>query len=200
MENQLLTTTPSHTHDTTIIGATQPYERRGQIPLETMKHQERLAAIRTRLKASLQVNLKTSVCARHIRRDFNIASAKMYVFCLNRKFAREVANALEDMDFSLALLASDTAKYAYVSTECLASNKYDLDIVSPESAQMMRTLRTADAYLSKLYAAELTGVIDKVTRREIMKPFWMSYAAFKRIAMQIKGKSIEEMLAEVEMG
>ena len=185
------------TSEPKVIGEQASIPRRGQAPLLIVKHQERLDAIRTRLKASTSVSLKTSICARHIRRDFNIASAKMYVFGLNRNFAANMQSALDDMEWSLDLLATDAAKYSYVSTDCLSPNNYDLDVVSAESAQMLRVLKKADSYLSRLYAAELLGIIERDARRDVMRPFWMTYAVFKRVAMKTKAKTMDEMLSEV---
>jgi hypothetical protein len=176
------------------------FVRKGQTPLETVKHGDRVIAIRSRLRASAQITLKTSVCARNIRRDFNIASAKMYVFGLDRSFAWRLQNALNDMEWEASMLEADVAIYSHIPTDQLIPNVYSLDIVSAESAQMMRILRKADAYLAKLYAAQLLGFLEREKRHEVMKPFWMSYSAFKAVAMKIETKSLDQMMAEVHVG
>jgi hypothetical protein len=33
----------------------------------------------------------------------------------------------------------------------------------------------------------------------VMRPFWMTYAVFKRVAMKTKAKTMDEMLAEVSV-
>lgn len=163
-----------------------------------LKNQDRITEIRSRMLARQSVTLRTSYCSRHLRRDFNIASAKMYVYSLNRKYRQKIAEALSDLHWQISIVDADTTLLPYgdLDVSWLQSGSYDLVMVSAESASMFRALRRVDNLVARLHAAERSGFITREQRREIIAPINMAYVAFKQVSMKLSNKSIEELLSE----
>ena len=164
-----------------------------------LKYESRLREIRPRMVAMKQIELSTSVAARHLRRDFNLASAKMYVFSLNLDYRAKIHAALGDVAWEISMLEEEGAKFSHMFTDVLKPQRYEMMFISAESAKMYRSLKAADAIFARFYAAEFGGMITKDQRMELMRPFWLTYSVFKRIAMKLQSKSVDEMLAELKL-
>lgn len=173
----------------------------GLAPLEDrpLKHSARLKEIRPRMVATKSVELLTSVAARHLRRDFNIASAKMYVFSLDPDYKKRIHEALGDVEWEIATLEAESFQFSHFPTGHLRPLRYEMFFVSAESARMFRALKSADLSFARFYAAEFAGFLDKETRQSMTRPFFLAYSVFKRVAMKLQAKSVDEMLAELKL-
>lgn len=162
--------------------------------LSELKNGNRLAEIRSRMYTIHKATLLTSFCARNVRRDFNIASAKMYVFALDRAYKLLIEQAISDLHYELTMLTATVMPYSHFVVEHLTPVSYNMLVVSPESASMIRALTKVDRLMSKLYEAEFRNVITRAQRHQMMLPFMMVYTNFKRVAMKIKSAAIENGL------
>lgn len=164
-----------------------------------LKYDARIREIRPRMVATQQIELSTSVASRHLRRDFNIASAKMYVFARDTGYREKLNAALGDVTFEISMLKDDIAAFSHMYTDLLKPQRYDMLFISAEGAKMFRILKAADSLFAHLYAAEFAGLITKEERMEKTRPFWLTYSVFKRVAMKLASKSVDEMLAELQL-
>jgi hypothetical protein len=167
----------------------------------TLKNQDRIDELRSRMFARHTVTLRTSFCSRNLRRDFNIASAKMYVYSLNRPYREKISEALSDLHWQIAILGSDPVILAFgaLDVSWLNGGTFDFVMVSPESASMFRALRKLDELVARLFTAERQDLITRDQRRALMGPIDMAYAGFKQVAMKLANKSIEDLLAETNL-
>ena len=163
-----------------------------------LKNDDRIKGIRSRMFLFHDIRLCTPIAKRHLRRDFNIATAKMYVFGLNRDYKKEIIRALEDLEFAIDLLEMSTAcwtKEEHPLTPC----SFKMHLVSPQSVRMMRALVKFDKCMIGVYTAYLSGDISKEEKRELLHPFELAYTNFKRVAMKLNGNAtVDEMVSEVE--
>ncbi len=164
-----------------------------------VKNSDRNTEIRARLRADADIVLLTSYCARSIRRDFNIVSAKMYVFGLKRSFKAELKERLDDLEFEVAILETELTDVMHLDVSPLTPNTYQLSVVSRESAQMLLILAKSDYLLARLYVAKFLGLMTREERYLGMRSFARSYDAFKRFAMRIRSMTLDEMMDEVHV-
>ena len=174
----------------------------GELPAPAgLKNQDRILEIRSRMLARQTITLRTSYCSRHLRRDFNIASAKMYVYALNRKYKAKISEALSDLHWQISIVGADPSllQFGPLDVSWLECGTFDFMMVSAESASMLRALRKVDELVARLHAAEREQLITREQRRAIIAPINLAYVGFKQIAMKLSNKSIEELLAETNM-
>jgi hypothetical protein len=163
-----------------------------------LKNQDRIDEIRSRMISRKTMSLRTSFCSRHMRRDFNIASAKMYVYSLNRQYKAKINEALVDLHWQISMLAVDPTLITFgpMDVSWLTAGTFNFMMVSSESASMFRALRKVDDIVARLYTAERDGLITREQRREIVAPVNLAYNGFKQVAMKLQNKSIEDLLSE----
>lgn len=160
----------------------------------TLKNQDRIGAIRARMWAKKTLTLFTPIACRQLRRDFNIASAKMYVYGLQRSYRMEIIDALARFSFAVDLLVMDTKSWVGHPSP-LTAREFDLLLVSPESVKMMRILQSVDRCMIGVYGAYIAGEMTKEERDQLLLPFHMAYLDFKRVAMKLElGQSAQEMV------
>jgi hypothetical protein len=159
-----------------------------------LKYASRLGEIQYRMSANTELTLRTSHCARNMRRDFNIASAKMYVYSLDHAYKRLISNAISDLSHELTLLAATVMPYRHYEISNLVPIKYKVLVISAESAALMKSLSTADRLFAHLYEAEFREVITRAQRFQIMMPFMIVYSHFKKVALKIDTPGIDDVL------
>lgn len=166
-----------------------------------LKNQDRIAEIRSRMLAHQTVTLRTSYCSRHMRRDFNIASAKMYVYSLDRQYREKIVEALSDLHWQISILAADPALLTFgeLDVSWLTAGTFDFVMVSPESASMFRALRKVDDLVARLFSAERQNLITREQRQALLSPINLAYVGFKQVAMKLSAKSIDGLLSEANL-
>lgn len=168
--------------------------RRGAMPHEALKYQDRLDNVRARMKGTMSITLQTPFCARQMRREFNILSTKIYIYGLNKNFNKQTCALLDDLDWARSDLRDSAALFNGEDTSVLIPSTYAFDFVCPEALRLCRIIQRADHDLSKIYAAQLALKITKYDRWAMMRSFLMTYEVFKRHALKLKGRTMNEML------
>ena len=151
----------------------------------TLKNLSRIAAIRATMTARKTLVLYTPFACRHLRRDFNIASAKMYVYGLDRSYKKEISDAIATLQFAVSLLEMDVAPWTNMPN-VLAPRSFELLLVSAESTRMMRVLQAVDRCMTGVYSALINGDMTRPERDNLLRPFLISYLNFKRVAMKLE--------------
>jgi hypothetical protein len=166
-----------------------------------LKNGGRVDEIRSRMIARHTVTLRTSYCSRHLRRDFNIASAKMYVYGLQRGHRDKIAEALKELHWQISLLSEAPAMIMIgpIDVSWLTAETFEFVMVSPESASMYRALRNADNLVARILAGERAGIVTRDQRRALIAPVNMAYVGFKQVAMRLAAKSVEDLLSEANL-
>ena len=168
------------------------------IPNTTLKNGARLEAIRCVMSATAEMTLFTPIARRHLRRDFNIASAKMYVYGLNKAYKTEIVEALSGLEFAIELLEMDVAIWSERPNP-LTPCTFKMLLISPQSVRMMRVMSKLDKCMLGVYAAYLDGTIDKARKSEVLRPFHLAYLNFKRVAMKLEfNKPTAELVESME--
>lgn len=169
-----------------------------EAPNNTLKNIDRIQGIRSRICATKRVTLYTPFARRQLRRDFNIACAKMYVYGLNKAYKVEIVEALESLEFAVQLLEMDVCQWSG-NENPLTPCVFDMYLVSPQSVRMLRILLRLDVCLIGVYSAFLNSLITKDQKRDFLGPFNLAYLNFKRVAMKLELNGVaEQMVDDIE--
>ena len=168
------------------------------VPNNVLKNIERIKGIRSIMFATTTVTLYTPIARRQLRRDFNIACAKMYVYGLNKTYKAEIVASLASLEFAIELLEMDVALWQGQSnplTPCV----FEMLLVSPQSVRMMRALQRLDKCMLGVYSAYLSDLITKAEKSAVLRPFHIAYINFKRVAMKLDmNESAKEIVETME--
>lgn len=157
--------------------------------MEVMKNADRIDEIACTMSVvSKEVLLMTSPISRTIRRDWNIVSAKMYVFGLKRDHRALMEEDLKELHHQINELyvTASMGMFSDLDVSWLDLLRIEVKIISAQSSSLLRAMKIWDACVARLLTAERMGIIDKKTRRNILFPATTAYLGFKKTVMRSK--------------
>lgn len=165
-----------------------------------LKNANRIDEIRCEMGISYRQEIFiTNPIARTMRRDWNIVSAKMYVFGLDAQYKGQIKDDLDELhdqvEALLKIVSIDT--FSDVDTSWLMQLPLQIKVISPLSWSWLGALKTWDICTARLLTAERLGFIDRKQRMKMLHPVSVAYLGFKSRAMKSNTKSSSEM---VEVG
>lgn len=169
--------------------------------LTTLKNADRIDEIVSSLVFQRQETFAAGPIARTTRRDWNIVSAKMFVFSRNANYRALIEADLAEFQYQVSELykMASIGTFNDVDTSWLQKITLDLKIVSPMSASWLRAMKVWDTCTARLLSAEREGTLDKPMKRRMMHPVVISYIGFKRRAMKSKSLSMLDMMVDDEL-
>lgn len=180
----------------------QSYFTTVEASLTKLKNADRIDEIVSTLAVSSREELFiTQPIARLLRRDWNIVSAKMYVFSLKPDYRALIRADLNEFHYQVnelyKLCSIDT--FSDVDTSWLSRLTFEVKIISPLSSSWLRGLKTWDACFARLLTAERLGFIDRKQRIKMLQPVSTAYYGFKTTAMKGQARNSLEMIEEGEL-
>ncbi|ABM39598.1 hypothetical protein Pnap_4316 (plasmid) [Polaromonas naphthalenivorans CJ2] len=164
-----------------------------------MKNADRIEEIACNMAVvKKEVLFLTHPVSRTIRRDWNIVSAKMYVFGLKRDYRVLIQEDLAELHHQIDELykVASMGLFSDVDTSWLNMLRVEVKIISANSSSWLRAMKTWDACVARLLTAERLGIIDRKQRKHILYPVTKAYIGFKNTAMRGKAQNARELVEE----
>lgn len=163
-----------------------------------LKGSERLARIRTSLKARASITMKTSPVSRVMRRDWNIVSAKLFLNAIDHHQRNRIASDLTELHWQSTDLLEVLRAIPMPKAEAMwmRPRALELQVVHPLAAQWLRCMRTLDECYLIMINAEKSGSITRKQRWAMVAPTQMAYMGFKASAMNLPLKTSMELLEQ----
>lgn len=164
----------------------------------TLKNADRLNALRTRMRASVDVTFEASPVARVMRRDWNLVSRKLYMNARDHLYYKKIESDLVEMCWQMDDVADQIRAMPYqrLDRSWLRPRRMRVDIVHPMTAAWLRSMVKLDEVFALLVCAEKSGMITRRKRQAIMLPCQLAYMVFKATSMKLEFKFEDEMLIE----
>ena len=181
--------------------AEQTYVTSVDPKLTTLKNGNRIDEIISAMRVETTEQFLTHPVARTVRRDWNIVSAKMYVFCLREDYKVLIAKDLDEFQSQVKelLKIASIDVFSDVDTSWLQRIDLDITIVNPMGSAWLRALKTWDVCVARILSAERVGFIDRQKRIQMLRPATMAYLGFKSTAMKGKKQSLRDLVEESEL-
>ncbi|CAN5464912.1 hypothetical protein BH10PSE16_BH10PSE16_04180 [soil metagenome] len=183
----------------TEVKSEQSYFSSDECAFEIMKNADRIDEIACTMSVvKKEVLLMTNPISRTIRRDWNIVSAKMYVFGLKRDHRALIEEDLTELHHQIDELykIASMGMFSDVDTSWLNMLRIEVKIISAQSSSWLRAMKIWDVCVARLLTAERMGLIDRKQRKNILYPVTMAYLGFKNTAMRGKGQNVREVVVQ----
>lgn len=156
--------------------------------LTVLKNADRMAELRTPLRATITVAFDASPIARVMRRDWNLVSAKLYIHALNKAYRDQIEEDAMEMNWQIDDTYDDVSTmpwFGKIDKAWLHTREMQIDVVHPIAATWLRSMVKMDEIYASLICAEKSGLITLKKRRAIVLPCQISYLAFKATALKM---------------
>ncbi|ABM59448.1 hypothetical protein Veis_3733 [Verminephrobacter eiseniae EF01-2] len=166
-----------------------------------LKNEHRMNALRTRMRAHVDVTFQASPVARVMRRDWNIVSSKLYVNALAQDYRQRIESDMIEMTWQMDDTADQVRAMPFekLDTSWLHPRRMQVQVVHPITAAWLRSMVAMDEMYAKLICAEKAGMITLRKRHALLLPCQLSYMAFKATAMKMQLRCTDELLIQANL-
>jgi hypothetical protein len=163
-----------------------------------MKNENRIASLRTKLRAQATITMRTSPISRVLRRDWNIVSANLFLNCLYGDYQNEIRNDLAELHWMVDDLKHELSvlPIGSLDTSWMVPRRLDVQVIHPLTASWLRAFRNFDKCFEILINAERSNLITRKQRFAFTAPVQIAYLIFKAKAMNMPLKTTDELLSE----